>query len=484
MTSKRMASSIELDALSNLPDVLLIMIISCLSFKECLRTSLLSKRWRYLCRETRNISFEESEYVDRSVSDKRSKRISFVNYMCQWVSRYQGYCMETFEIKFSVPWGFAAEMESLIEFAVARKVKNLVLDFTDFYWSVTTDASRYYKVYVHLPASVYNSRTLESLKIYSCGFDPSKFTNSGSLRKLSIGWIELTGAESLILTSPTLKSLSFSYCWGVVINNIAGDIKEFVFENCEFSLYMACSFDLPNVEIFKYSGQVLAFDVKKMNKFKEVYLDFEAEGEYEEPNQRSKKEGTLLSGFLNSLRGASTLSVCSFLLQAIQECDDPSSLLRPMETQHLVLRTRMHVMEFKGIRLLLDNCPNLETLTFECIRRSLFSYAKSYCGVGPRSYWKKNLTYQNLPKTLKVVVVKNFSGCFGELNVLTVLIQSGRRRCPGRAHGPVLERVELYVSSDMAECQRMEAHDGAKMLQSISGDVQVLVHDPRRVAEL
>ncbi|XP_019086669.1 PREDICTED: putative F-box/LRR-repeat protein At1g56400 [Camelina sativa] len=442
MTSKRMASSIELDALSNLPDVLLIMIISCLSFKECLRTSLLSKRWRY-----------------------------------------QGYCMETFEIRLSLPCEYAAEMESLIEFAVSRKVKNLVLDFTDYFWSNVADA-RYNEVDVHLPASVYNSRTLESLKIYSCGFDPSKFTNSGSLRKLSIGWIELTGAESLILTSPTLKSLSFSYCWGVVINNIAGDIKEFEFENCEFSRYMACSFDLPNVEIFKYSGQVLAFDVKKMNKFKEVYLDFEAEDDYEEPNERTKLEGTMLSGFLNSLRGARTLSVCPFLLQAIQECDDPSSLLRPMETQHLVLRTRMHVMEFKGITLLLDNCPNLETLTLDILVRSFYSYAKSYCGVGPRSYWKKSLTYENLPKKLKVVVVRNFSGCFRELNVLKILIQLGRGRCPGRAHGPVLERVELYVRGAMPECQRMEAHDVAKMLQRISGDVQVLVHDPRRVAEL
>ncbi|XP_010446116.1 PREDICTED: putative F-box/LRR-repeat protein At1g56400 [Camelina sativa] len=443
MTSKRMASSIELDALSNLPDVLLIKIISCLSFKECLRTSLLSKRWRY-----------------------------------------HGYCMETFEIRFSLPLGFAAEMESLIEFAVSRKVENLVLDFTDYSWLDNDDASTYYEDYVHLPANVYNLRTLESLKIYSCGYDHSKFTNSGSLRKLSIGWIELTGDESLILTSPTLKSLSFSYCWGVDINNIAGDIKEFEFESCEFSLYMACSFDLPNVEIFKYSGQILAFDVKKMNKYKEGYLDFEAEDNYEEPNQRTKLEGTMLSGFLNSLRGARTLTVCPFLLQAIQECDDPSSLLRPMETQHLVLRTRMHVMEFKGITLLLDNCPNLETLTLDILSRSFYSYAKSYCGVGPRSYWKKNLTYEILPKTLKVVVVRNFSGCFGELNVLKILIQLGRGRCPGRAHGPVLERVELYVRSDMAECKRMEAHDGAEMLQSISGGVQVLVHDPKRVAAL
>lgn len=108
----------------------------------------------------------------------------------------------------------------------------------------------------------------------------------------------------------------------------------------------------------------------------------------------------------------------------------------------------------------------------------ILQYNKSYYGVGPRSYWKKNLTYKSLPKTLKVVVMRNFRGRFGELNVLKFLIQSGRGRWPGREHGPMLERVELYMHSSMAESQKELADDGAAMLQSISGHVQVIVHDP------
>jgi len=71
-------------------------------------------------------------------------------------------------------------------------------------------------------------------------------------RKLSIGWIKLTEAESLLSNSPTLKSLSLSYCWSIDIKNFAGDMKEFVFDNCDFFPKKPCSFDLPNVEIFKY----------------------------------------------------------------------------------------------------------------------------------------------------------------------------------------------------------------------------------------
>lgn len=108
----------------------------------------------------------------------------------------------------------------------------------------------------------------------------------------------------------------------------------------------------------------------------------------------------------------------------------------------------------------------------------ILQYNKSYYGVGPRSYWKKNLTYKSLPKTLKVVIMRNFRGRFGELNVLKFLIQSGRGRWPGREHGPMLERVELYMHSSMAESQKELADDGAAMLQSISGHVQIIVHDP------
>lgn len=101
-------------------------------------------------------------------------------------------------------------------------------------------------------------------------------------------------------------------------------------------------------------------------------------------------------------------------------------------------------------------------------------YYKSYCGISPRTCWQKNLTYKSLPKTLKTVVVRNYSGRFNELNVLKFLIQSRS----GHADGTMLETMELYMHNRMGESQRMLAHEGADMLQSISGAVQVLVHNP------
>jgi len=62
-----------------------------------------------------------------------------------------------------------------------------------------------------------------------------------------------------------------------------------------------------------------------------------------------------------------------FLWKVIPECEKPSDLLQPMETRHLVLRTKMHTKEFNGIILLLNNCPNLETLGFDILTPCPFS---------------------------------------------------------------------------------------------------------------
>lgn len=124
-------------SLSNLHDCLLVMIISKLPFKESVRTSLLSKRWRYLCRETTSIVFKESEFMKISVFNRKTveptrlDKLFFVRVMRDWVSRFNGKVIENFELHLSQPIGFEEDIMSLTKFAASRHVKNLVLDFSD-----------------------------------------------------------------------------------------------------------------------------------------------------------------------------------------------------------------------------------------------------------------------------------------------------------------------------------------------------------------
>ncbi|KAG7564102.1 F-box domain, partial [Arabidopsis suecica] len=406
------------DRISSLPDVVLVMILSFLSFKDNIKTSALSKRWRNLCYETRNISFKESEYVDHFVSDYVSKKTSFVQYMFNWVSRVPIQVIESFEICFGYPVGFEAKIKSLIEFSISRQVKKLVLDFSSPFLSHTRDEYRYDDFVIELPALIYGLQTLESLKIYACLFDPSRFANIG-LKKLSIGWFRLKNIESLLSKFPLLESLSIISCSLDEIM-IAGQIREVIIENCIMP-YMSCSFNLPNIEIFKYSGDLIFFDFVKVNMIllKEVYLEFGVEYNNDEPSFSTEEAGGILSHLLNDLRSSRTLTVCSYLLEVIPDCNDPVDMLCDVKTQNLVLETHLHPEEFMGIRLLLEHCPNLESLTFEVL--------------SPRPF--------------------------------------------PPAHGYALERVELYMPTWLKETPKQWAHYGAAMLQSTSNRVQVILHN-------
>lgn len=129
-----MVSRNKSDFLSNLPNCLLISIISLLPFKECVRTSVLSERWRYLCLETTNLVFKESDFVNLSALDKKTKMVErkfFVDIMSRWISVFTGEFIESFELHLSNLEGFEKDIISLIEFATSKRVKNLVLDFSD-----------------------------------------------------------------------------------------------------------------------------------------------------------------------------------------------------------------------------------------------------------------------------------------------------------------------------------------------------------------
>ena len=86
-----MDSSDQADIISNLPDVLLVLITSCLSFKECVHTCALSNRWRSVYLETRNVSFKETDFLSPSVDANPIRnalgRIVFVDYVRRWVAK-------------------------------------------------------------------------------------------------------------------------------------------------------------------------------------------------------------------------------------------------------------------------------------------------------------------------------------------------------------------------------------------------------------
>ncbi|XP_018482490.1 putative F-box/LRR-repeat protein At5g54820 [Raphanus sativus] len=147
------------------------------------------------------------------------------------------------------------------------------------------------------------------------------------------------------------------------------------------------------------------------------------------------------------------LTICSFLIQMIQDCEDPMELHDAMEARHLVMKTNLHAKEFIGITIFLNSCQELESLTFdmdttERILRISFP-------LDPKTFWLTNGTYECLERTLKVVKIKNFRGGSNELHVLKYLIRRGL----------VMERLDLYEAKGLDEDQKRLVVTAAEEVQ-------------------
>ncbi|XP_010418571.1 PREDICTED: F-box protein At3g62230-like [Camelina sativa] len=427
-----MESGGALDIISTLSDFLLVLIISNLSFKEALRTSLLSRRWRLICRETRNVSFQEAVITQTYPAwvDEFDKRAEFVNYALNWVSNFTGGIVDTFELSFHRPIGYDVEVKTFINFAAAKHVKNLVLDFSDRLW-VNRDevAASFEDTMIQLPESFYHLTELVKLKLLACRFDASRLAVAGKVQFLYFGWMSLAMITSLLPKAPLLECLQIKNCWNVGLGAITGvnnRLMKLVLKNSVFAV-QTTSLDLPSILIFKYAGRLHWFTLRNVNRgMDEVSLDFGHESQYHAGLGRN------FCDLLCSLATAKAVTICQFCIQMIQDNVNPSKLRADMETRRLVLMTSLRPREFVGIRCMIKSCPYLETLTFQLVVGTPVQMERVQ--IDASTFWLEGILHPCLKNTLKNLEVWNFCGERHEMELLKNMIRMSR----------VLERVDLY----------------------------------------
>ncbi|ESQ53718.1 hypothetical protein EUTSA_v10027438mg [Eutrema salsugineum] len=182
-----------------------------------------------------------------------------------------------------------------------------------------------------------------------------------------------------------------------------------------------------------------------------------------------QKNGLDISHLFFNLLYVKNLTICSFLLQMIQDCDNPMELHDPMKTQHLVMKTNLHANEFMGITIFLNSCPELESLTFDMGTTERILRTSS--PLDAKTFWLANKSYACLEKTLKIVKVKNFRGSSNELHVLHYLIRTGR----------VMEQLDLYEANGLDHKQKRLVLAGAeevrRYFKKTSRDLQMTLHN-------
>lgn len=315
----------NLDMLSRLADEILLIIISFLPFKEASRTCVLSKRWRHIWRETKNIDFDEKFFVrvGESHEIQETQRRVFLDFVRQWMKNYQETDIDKLRLKCLKPANFSEDVERCIAFAISHNVKVLDLGFSEPIWEEENFGT--HEALFDLPNNVYGHVVLESLKLFSCSFRESDFMNLKALKHVSFGYIRMSVSfiESLLLNCPLLESLSLIKCWNIRhfrINEPILRLRSLVIDDCYFYRDWI-EIKAPKLRFLKYSGVVGMFDIEiNRNYMEEADLGFGLQYQSEE------EEANRLHNLLEQLYPIRVLTVCSYMLQVYMICFISTSL--------------------------------------------------------------------------------------------------------------------------------------------------------------
>ncbi|KAJ3687690.1 hypothetical protein LUZ61_016854 [Rhynchospora tenuis] len=338
MDTKKMRAE-NSDMISNLPDSLLIEILSELDAWEAVQTCILSKRWRSLWTFVPYLYFDFANFGDDAEL--------FNNFVSSFLHlRDDSTDVRTFTLRYSVPHdaGIFDLVNAWILYALNHKVKNLAVDL-------------FGKQCGRLPDSLFNCASLKCLHL-NCYYQiEPDIVCLPNLRFLCLYGVYMPNdsMQKIILGCPSLKTLSMHWCFIMMMSGISFQtVDSLTIENCDlFSHSDSPTIDIsaPCLKYIKFvKGWGLSITFKDMSKLTHAMLimstDVEKDNDYH-----------LLSGIL----GVETLAIGSNCLKELltgelQKC-------RQLQKLKLILLgvCCMHC-DFGTCAMLLKCCPNLERL--------------------------------------------------------------------------------------------------------------------------
>ncbi|KAG7558884.1 F-box domain [Arabidopsis thaliana x Arabidopsis arenosa] len=165
------------DRISQLPESLLLQILSLLPTTEVVAMSVLAKRWRYLWKMVPNL-----EFIDYGKYDLET----FSNIVCRCLLSHQAPFLQRLHLEMSFDSGSSIDIGLLLGIAFGRQLRELVLE------SYSGKSFRF-------PTSLYYCETLETLELYHCILIHVPFPVClKSLRTLHLHVMEYKDDESVV----------------------------------------------------------------------------------------------------------------------------------------------------------------------------------------------------------------------------------------------------------------------------------------------
>ena len=123
------------DCISELPDQILVCVLSHLTVREALATSVLSRRWRYLWAYSTRLDFDSKNALGKLIINQSTERPRYVEWVDRFVEcvdhvlgEYEVPTLDEFKISFDLDQRSTESINSWVEFAMTRPVQRLEMD--------------------------------------------------------------------------------------------------------------------------------------------------------------------------------------------------------------------------------------------------------------------------------------------------------------------------------------------------------------------
>ncbi|CAN1256382.1 F-box/FBD/LRR-repeat protein At2g04230 [Linum perenne] len=188
------------DRISRLPDDILLLVLSSLTFKDAIVTSLLSRRWRYLCASLPRLDFDASIILGEPIYMQNDKRIpEFIKGVKKVLRLYRGQSVEELRLCLCLSKRHTAFIKYCVRFALSKKVQKLEFDFNSPHGVVNRAKNYVFEVVAWDPDFYF---------IHDPSLDGFKLLKSLCFKSVIMGGGVLNG---LLLNCPVLERLTFHH---------------------------------------------------------------------------------------------------------------------------------------------------------------------------------------------------------------------------------------------------------------------------------
>ncbi|CAN6198402.1 unnamed protein product [Urochloa humidicola] len=258
----------------DLPEELLCKILSELPWKEVVRTSVLSSRWRCVQKLNPKLRFDGMTMCSsNSVCGSEQYTQEFIQNVNAVLQKHNGEFVEDFELKFEFNSELVVHLDGWVRFVVASQAKNLALDLVPVKFHGCTD--RYL-----LPNELLDIRTTSHLQHIQLSFVsiklPSHFRGFPNLRKLDLHMINIAAKdiEEMLSSCSNLEWLSIVRC------HLDDELKVDLPLPCLLYLFVAhckitrIKFNAVKLQTFECKGSRYPFHLTQSLELKYAHLDF------------------------------------------------------------------------------------------------------------------------------------------------------------------------------------------------------------------